>query len=198
MSLIRFFDFLFSLVGIILLSPLFIIISILIKLDSKGGVLYKQMRVGKSNKDFKLFKFRTMETNSDKKGLLTVGGKDVRVTRIGFLLRKFKMDELPQLFNVLFGDMSLVGPRPEVRKYVDLYTPNQMIILNVLPGITDLASITYRNENDLLAAAENPEQFYISEVMPAKINLNLKFIENRNIKQYFLIIIKTIFISLKG
>lgn len=198
MSLIRFFDFLFSLVGIVLLSPLFIIISILIKLDSKGGVLYKQMRVGKSNKDFKLFKFRTMETNSDKKGLLTVGGKDVRVTRIGFLLRKFKMDELPQLFNVLFGDMSLVGPRPEVRKYVDLYTPNQMIILNVLPGITDLASITYRNENDLLAAAENPEQFYISEVMPAKINLNLKFIENRNIKQYFLIIIKTIFISLKG
>lgn len=198
MSLIRFFDFLFSLVGIILLSPLFIIISILIKLDSKGGVLYKQMRVGKSNKDFKLFKFRTMETNSDKKGLLTVGGKDVRVTRIGFLLRKFKMDELPQLFNVLFGDMSLVGPRPEVRKYVDLYTPNQMIILNVLPGITDLASITYRNENDLLAAAENPEQFYISEVMPAKINLNLKFIENRNIKQYFLIIIKTIYVSLKG
>lgn len=198
MNLIRFFDFLFSLVGIIILSPLFVLVSILIKLDSKGAVLYKQTRVGKGNIDFKLYKFRTMKTNSDKKGLLTVGGKDARVTRIGFLLRKFKMDELPQLFNVLFGNMSLVGPRPEVRKYVNLYSPNEMIILNVLPGITDLASITYRNENDLLAAAENPEQFYISEIMPAKINLNLKFIENRSLKQYFLIIIKTIYVSLKG
>lgn len=198
MNLIRFFDFLFSLVGIIILSPLFVLVSILIKLDSKGAVLYKQTRVGKGNIDFKLYKFRTMKTNSDKKGLLTVGGKDARVTRIGFLLRKFKMDELPQLFNVLFGNMSLVGPRPEVRKYVNLYSPNEMIILNVLPGITDLASITYRNENDLLAAAENPEKFYIDEVMPHKLNLNLEYIENRSIQQYFRIILKTIFVSLKG
>jgi lipopolysaccharide/colanic/teichoic acid biosynthesis glycosyltransferase len=198
MSLIRFFDFLFALIGIIILSPLFIIVSILIKLDSKGAIIYKQIRVGKNNIDFGLYKFRTMKVDSDKKGLLTVGGKDARVTRIGFLLRKFKMDELPQLFNVLFGNMSLVGPRPEVRKYVELYTTEQLKILSVLPGITDLASITYRNENDLLAAAENPEKFYIDEVMPHKLNLNLEYIENRSIQQYFRIILKTIFVSLKG
>lgn len=151
-----------------------------------------QKRVGKGGEDFSLVKFRTMKTNSDKKGLLTVGSRDARITKVGYFLRKYKIDELPQLINVLNGTMSLVGPRPEVRKYVELYNENQKSILNVKPGITDYASIEYFNENDLLAKSDNPEQTYINEVMPAKIELNKKYIDNPTIVADFKIILLTL------
>jgi lipopolysaccharide/colanic/teichoic acid biosynthesis glycosyltransferase len=151
----------------------------MVKLDSKGPVFYMQTRVGKDNLDFKLFKFRTMTVDADKKGLLTVGHRDNRITRVGYYLRKYKMDELPQLLNVLLGDMSVVGPRPEVRKYVDMYNDRQQKVISVQPGITDYASIQYVNENELLKDAADPEQLYIDEIMPAKLELNLKYIENR-------------------
>jgi len=189
----RIFDFILSLFGIILLFPLFIVISILIILDSPGGIFYLQTRVGKNNKDFKLFKFRTMKTDSDKKGLLTVGNADSRITRTGLWLRKYKLDELPQLFNVLLGDMSLVGPRPEVRKYVDMYSPEQLKVLSVKPGITDNASIEYADENELLSKQPEPEKFYIREVMPAKLKINLEYISNQSVAEDFRIILKTFF-----
>ncbi|MBS1652246.1 MAG: sugar transferase [Bacteroidetes bacterium] len=172
----RLFDIFFSTIGIVILMPVFVLIAIGIAIESKGGVLYFQSRVGKNNIDFKLFKFRTMFIDSDKKGLLTIGGKDPRITKIGYYLRKSKLDELPQLLNVFLGTMSLVGPRPEVRKYVEMYSTSQQQILLVKPGITDYASIYYINENDLLAASKNPEQTYINEIMPAKIELNKKYI----------------------
>jgi lipopolysaccharide/colanic/teichoic acid biosynthesis glycosyltransferase len=188
----RAFDILFSLLGLIVLSPVFILFFILIKLDSKGSVLYKQKRVGKGNKDFKLLKFRSMKVDSDKKGLLTIGEKDSRITRIGYYLRKHKMDEFPQLINVLKGDMSLVGPRPEVRKYVELYSKEQMKVLSIRPGITDIASIQYKNENELLKKSENPEVFYIKEVMPDKLRLNILYINDRSIFKDVKIIFKTL------
>jgi len=193
----RLFDIVFSLIGIIILLPVFFIISVLIIIDSGGGIFYLQIRVGKNNKDFKLFKFRTMKTGSEKKGLLTVGNKDSRITRAGLWLRNYKLDELPQLFNVLAGDMSLVGPRPEVRKYVELYSPEQMKVLSVKPGITDNASIEYADENELLSAHSEPEKFYISEVMPAKLHINLKYIANQSLAEDFKIILKTFFRILK-
>ena len=155
-------------------------------------IFYFQKRVGKNSKNFKLFKFRTMEKDSEKKGLLTVGGRDPRVTKIGFYLRKYKLDELPQLFNVLFGTMSLVGPRPEVRKYVDLYTQKQKEVLSVRPGITDFASLKYINENDLLLKSPNPEETYIKDVMPAKLALNAEYIKQQGILVDFKIIFKTL------
>ena len=188
----RLFDIFFSLFGILILFPFFLIISLLIIVDSKGGIFYLQSRVGKASKDFKLFKFRTMKTDSDKKGLLTVGSKDSRITKIGYYLRKYKIDELPQLINVLNGTMSFVGPRPEVRKYVDLYNEDQLQILNVQPGITDFASLEYFNENDLLAKSDNPEKTYIEEVIPAKITLNKKYIANPSLGTDVSIILKTI------
>ncbi len=188
----RFFDFLFSFFGLILLFPLIVIFSFLIPIDSGGGVFYRQQRVGKDNKDFLLWKFRTMKTNADREGLLTVGKKDKRITRFGRFLRRYKLDELPQLINVLKGEMSLVGPRPEVRKYADLYSTEQKKILTVKPGITDFASVDYVNENELLGKSENPDNTYIKEIMPAKIFLNMKFIEQPTLKNYFVIIFKTI------
>lgn len=167
-------------------------------MSSKGPIFYKQTRVGKKLKDFSLYKFRTMHNGADKKGLLTVGGNDNRITKIGYFLRKYKLDELPQLINVLKGEMSIVGPRPEVRKYVNLYSEDQKRTLNVLPGITDHASIRFRNENDLLAMANNPEEFYIKELIPKKIELNSIFINNQTVKEYFIIIAKTIEIAIKG
>lgn len=190
--MIRFFDIFFSAFGLIILSPFFIIISLWIVLDSKGGVFYKQIRVGKNNIDFKLYKFRSMAVGSDKKGLITVGARDSRITRSGYFLRKYKIDELPQLINVLKGDMSLVGPRPEVRKYVDIYTDEQRKILGVRPGITDYASIEYMDENNILAQAPNPDKAYIEQVLPDKINYNMKYIKNQSIKEYFKIIVLTI------
>ncbi|MCW3115616.1 MAG: wcfS [Segetibacter sp.] len=198
MNVIRCFDFLFSLVGLIILSPVFLLVSFIIKVTSKGPVFFKQNRVGKGGDDFKVFKFRTMYLEAEKRGLLTVGGKDNRVTAVGYYLRRFKIDELPQLINVLRGEMSIVGPRPEVRRYVEMYSPEQRRTLQVLPGITDYASIEYRNENDLLALAENPEEFYINEIMPKKIELNFKYINDRSLQQYFKIITKTLIASIKG
>ncbi len=187
----RIFDFTLSLLGIIILLPIFAIISLLIIFDSPGGILYLQTRVGKNNKDFKLFKFRTMKTDSDKKGLLTVGNTDSRITRTGLWLRKYKVDELPQLVNVLLGNMSLVGPRPEVRKYVELYQVEQKKVLSVKPGITDNASIEYADENELLSKQAAPEKFYINEVMPTKLKINLEYISNQNMAEDFRIILKT-------
>jgi len=188
---IRFFDILFSFIGLIILFPFLIIIALLIKITSKGPIFYKQMRVGISNIDFLVWKFRTMHTNADKTGLLTVGGRDPRITTIGYYLRKFKLDELPQLFNVLFGSMSVVGPRPEVRKYVELYTFEQQKVLLVKPGITDWASIVYRDENVILEKSSNPEHDYIQLILPDKIRYNLIFIEKRSLTEYFKIIITT-------
>lgn len=188
----RIFDLFFSFIGLLVLLPVFIIISLLIVLDSRGGIFYKQKRVGKDNKDFYLFKFRSMRTNADKSGLLTVGGRDSRITRMGYFIRKYKIDELPQLLNVFLGDMSLVGPRPEVRKFVDLYDVKQKLVLSVRPGITDYASIEYSNENELLGKAENPEQVYIHEIMPAKLRLNLKYIAEKGMITDIKIILNTI------
>ncbi len=161
-------------------------------IDSKGWAFYLQKRVGKSNKDFYLFKFRTMHKHADKKGLLTVGDKDSRITRFGFVLRKYKLDELPQLLNVFIGNMSLVGPRPEVRKYVDMYNQEQKKVLTVKPGITDVASIAYSNENEILSKYQNPEEGYINEVMPAKIKLNMQYVNNRSFAKDLGVIAKTI------
>lgn len=189
----RFFDILFSFFGLLILSPLLLIIWLLIVLTSKGGGFYTQVRVGKGGIDFLLYKFRSMRIGADKRGLITVGGRDPRITNVGYFIRKFKIDELPQLFNVLKGDMSLVGPRPEVRKYVDLYTDEQKRVLSVRPGITDYASIEYVNENELLGKAENPDEVYINQIMPDKIRLNMKYIDNQSVKEYFKIIFLTIF-----
>ena len=186
--MIRLLDIIFSAVGLLLLSPLFLIIYILIRCESKGGGFYCQQRVGKDGRMFGLYKFRSMRTGSDKKGLITVGGHDSRITRMGYFIRKYKIDELPQLWNVLKGDMSLVGPRPEVKKYVDLYTEEQRRVLIVRPGITDYASIEYVDENEILGKADDPDRVYVEEIMPAKIKLNMRYIENRNLNEYFKII----------
>ena len=191
-KVIRFFDFILSLVGLVVLAPIFIILAIWIKIDSKGPVFYKQVRVGQNGIDFGLFKFRSMVVDADKKGLISVGGRDPRITRSGYFIRKYKLDELPQLINVLVGDMSLVGPRPEVRKYVDLYTDEQQKVLSVKPGITDYASIEYMDENEILGKSSDPEKTYIEEIMPEKIKYNMKYIQNKNLFEYFKIILSTV------
>ena len=190
--MIRFFDFILSLVGLVVLAPIFIVLAIWIKIDSKGPVFYKQVRVGQNGIDFGLFKFRSMVVDADKKGLITVGGRDPRITRSGYFIRKYKLDELPQLINVLVGDMSLVGPRPEVRKYVDLYTDEQQKVLSVKPGITDYASIEYMDENEILGKSSDPEKTYIEDIMPEKIKYNMKYINNKNLFEYFKIIFLTV------
>lgn len=190
--MIRFFDILFSLFGVLLLSPVFFILYVLIRLESKGGGLYRQLRVGRNGKDFYVYKFRSMRTGSDKQGLITVGGRDPRITRTGYFIRKYKLDELPQLFNVLKGDMSLVGPRPEVRKYVELYTDEQRKVLTVHPGITDYASIEYVDENTILGQAEDADKVYVEQILPNKIRYNMKYIHHRSVKEYFKIIFLTI------
>lgn len=193
----RFFDIIASFLGLCLLTPFFIVIALLIVLDSKGGVFYLQTRVGKDGKDFSLYKFRTMKPESDKKGQLTVGARDARITAIGYFLRKFKLDELPQLFNVLIGDMSLVGPRPEVRKYVEMYTEEQKKVLSVKPGITDYASLEYFDENRLLGESDNPEETYVREIMPEKLRLNMNYIHQQGFITDLKIIFKTIFRIIK-
>lgn len=190
--MIRFLDIVFSVIGLLLLSPVFLLLYILIRLESKGGGFYSQIRVGKDGKDFKLYKFRSMKVGADKKGLITVGGRDPRVTRVGYFIRKYKLDELPQLVNVLIGNMSLVGPRPEVRKYVDLYTPEQARVLSVRPGITDYASIEYVDENVILGNATDPDKVYVEQIMPDKIRYNLKYINHCSVSEYFKIIFLTI------
>ncbi len=188
----RFIDILFSSLGLIFLFPFFLIVFVLIKVSSKGPAFYIQQRVGQHGVEFGVFKFRTMYVDADKKGLLTVGGRDPRITRIGYFLRKYKFDELPQLINVLIGNMSLVGPRPEVKKYVDLYTHDQRQVLNVKPGITDFASLEYFEENELLGKSSNPEQTYVSEVMPKKLQLNLKYIQQSGTGTDLKLILRTV------
>lgn len=188
----RLFDVGCCVLGLIVLAPILLLIALLIRTDSKGPILYVQERIGLNGRPFYIFKFRTMVMDADKKGLLTVGGKDPRVTRIGYSLRRYKLDELPQLFNVLKGDMSLVGPRPEVKKYVDLYSSSQREVLTVKPGITDYASIVFVDENDILAKSADPEQAYIQEIMPAKLALNRKYIDEKGLLTDLRIIVKTL------
>lgn len=190
--MIRFFDILFSLIGLAIISPLIILLSIAIKIESKGPVFFKQIRIGLNGNPFKLYKFRSMYENSERKGQITIGSNDKRITRVGRFIRKYKMDELPQLFNVFKGDMSLVGPRPEVPKYVEKYSEYQMRVLSVRPGITDYASIYFSNENDILAHKDNPEEYYVKFLIPQKIRLNMIYIKNYNILVYFKIIFTTI------
>ena len=187
----RIFDITLSLFGLIILLPFMLIIAILIKLDSKGPVFFKQIRVTKNGREFKIFKYRTMRVGSDKYSQITVG-KDNRITKIGAFLRKYKLDEIPQLINVFIGDMSLVGPRPEVPKYVAFYTDEQKEILKVRAGITDYASIEFSDENDLLASEEDPEKAYIEKIMPKKIELNKKYISEISMLTDIKIILLTI------
>ena len=193
----RAFDIIASGLGLIVLSPLFLVLAIWIKLDSKGPVFYRQVRVGYKNKDFRIFKFRSMRVGSDKGSLVTIGGHDPRVTCSGYFIRKFKFDELPQLINVFVGDMSLVGPRPEVRHYVDYWTPEQMHVLDVRPGITDPASIKFRNENELMEKAEDPEKYYIEVIMQEKIKLYLEYVEKHSFFYDLGLIFKTFWVIVK-
>lgn len=186
--MIRFFDLLFSILGLVVLLPVFLIIGIVILVDSRGSIFFMQERVGKNNRDFKLIKFRTMYTGSYKQGGLTVGAHDSRITRVGQILRKYKIDELPQLINVIKGEMSIVGPRPELRKYVELYSEKQKDVLFIRPGITDIASLEYIDENELLGASSDSERTYIENIMPAKLELNRIFINNQSLGNYFRII----------
>jgi len=187
----RLFDIFASGLGLLILSPLFLVVAIWIKIDSPGPVFYRQVRVGRGNKDFRIYKFRSMKVGADKQGLITVGGHDPRVTRSGYFIRKYKLDEFPQLINVFVGDMSLVGPRPEVRKYVNMYTPEQMHVLDVRPGVTSLASIRYRNENELLDKAEDPDQFYIDVVMQDKLAIDLEYVQDASFWYDIKLIFKT-------
>ncbi len=191
--MIRLFDIFFSLAGLILLSPLLILIYILICLEGHGRGFYSQIRVGKNGIDFICYKFRSMRPGADKKGLITVGGRDSRITRVGYFIRKYKLDELPQLFNVLLGDMSLVGPRPEVRKYVNFYSKEQKKVLSVCPGITDYASIEYVDENEILGESNDPDKTYVEIILPDKIRYNMKYINNRSVLEYFKVILLTIY-----
>ena len=177
----RIFDIVVSIIILLIFLPFGIIVSLAILFESRGGVFYFQERIGKNGIPFKLWKFRSMRKDSDKSGKLTVGMRDSRITRSGIFIRKYKLDEFPQFINVLKGEMSIVGPRPEVKEYVDLYTAEQRQVLNVKPGITDLASLEYFKENELLGNSEDPEKTYIEEIMPAKIELNKKYISNPTI-----------------
>ena len=190
----RLFDMVASGCGLLVLSPVWLVVAIWIKLDSRGPVFYRQVRVGYKNRNFRIFKFRSMRMGADKGSLVTIGGRDPRITRSGYFIRKYKLDELPQLINVFVGDMSLVGPRPEVRHYVDYWTPEQMHVLDVRPGITDPASIKFRNENELMGQAENPEEYYIRVIMQEKIKLYLEYVENAS----FLYDLKLIFKTFKA
>ena len=187
----RLFDILSSLIVLLLCLPFLIIISIIISIESRGGVIFSQVRVGKDGREFKLYKLRSMRMNTEKSRQLTVGA-DARITRTGRFIRKFKLDELPQLINIIIGDMSVVGPRPEVPKYVALYTAEQRKVLSVRPGLTDYASIQYINESEVLGESEDPEKTYIAEVMPAKLKLNLKYVEEQSFATDLKLIFKTI------
>ncbi len=188
----RLFDVISSLLVLVTLSPFFLLIAILILIDSPGAVLFRQKRVGKGSKEFDLYKFRSMHCNAEKKGQLTVGGRDSRITSVGYWLRKFKLDEYPQLINVLKGDMSVVGPRPEVPKYVSLYNEEQKKVLSIPPGLTDYASLEYIDEDRLLGESEDPELMYIEQIMPKKLELNLLYLEESSFTVDLKIIFSTI------
>ena len=189
----RAFDIVSCTLAVLVLFPFGLIIALCIVCGSKGGVFYRQTRVGQNGKDFKLLKFRTMRPNADQQGLLITVGNDQRITRIGGFLRKYKIDELPQLLNIIKGDMSVVGPRPEVRRYVELYDERQRRVLTVRPGLTDYASLKYISESELLAKSDDPEKTYIEEIMPAKLELNLQYIDNQSLKEDFKLIFQTLF-----
>lgn len=187
----RLFDIILSFFALILLLPFFILIAIFIKIDSTGPIFFGQTRVGKNNRDFKLWKFRSMRKSNTNQSLITIGN-DSRITKVGSFLRAYKLDELPQLYNIIVGNMSIVGPRPEVRKYVEKYTADQLRVLSVRPGLTDYASLEYFNESEILEKYDNPEKAYIEIVMPAKLKLNLKYIDDKNPGKDLEIILKTI------
>lgn len=193
----RLFDMVASGLGLLFLCPFLLLVAIWIKFDSPGPVFYRQVRVGRYNKDFKIFKFRSMRVGADKGSLVTIGGRDPRVTRSGYYIRKFKLDELPQLINVFVGDMSLVGPRPEVRHYVNYWTPEQMHVLDVRPGITDPASIKFRNENELMEKAEDPEKYYIEVIMQEKIRLYLEYVQNASFWYDIKLIFQTLWVIVR-
>jgi lipopolysaccharide/colanic/teichoic acid biosynthesis glycosyltransferase len=188
----RLFDLFFSIVFITVFAPLFLCIAILIKFDDGGAVFFRQLRVGKNSLPFYLWKFRTMKPNSESSGQITVGARDLRITRIGFYLRKYKIDELPQMWNIVLGDMSVVGPRPEVPKYVALYAESDKIVLSIRPGLTDYASLDYFSENELLAASSDPERTYREEIMPAKLKLNKRYIQEMSLRTDLKIIVRTV------
>jgi lipopolysaccharide/colanic/teichoic acid biosynthesis glycosyltransferase len=188
----RFFDIVAATLGLLILLPLLMVVAVAIALDSKGSILFLQQRIGKGGEPFFLFKFRTMHVGADKGTAITVGNRDPRITTIGYYLRKIKMDELPQLINVLKGEMSFVGPRPEVKKFVDLYTPEQRRVLDVAPGMTDYASILFRNENELLSGKNDPVAFYVDHIMPQKLQLNLEYIDSNNLWIDIKILFKTL------
>ena len=187
----RIFDIVTSSVILLIFFPVGILISLAITMESRGGVFYRQERIGRYGMPFKVFKFRTMKVDSEKLGTLTVGMKDNRITAVGVFLRKLKLDEFPQFINVLIGQMSIVGPRPEVKEYVDLYSEEQRKVLDVKPGITDYASLEYFKENELLGKSGNPRQTYIDEIMPAKLELNKKYLANPTIMEDIKIMWKT-------
>lgn len=188
----RIFDIVASVLVLIILFPFLLIVSVWIALDSRGGIFYKQMRVGKKGKKFGLLKFRSMQINDDSNGQITVGA-DNRITKAGKFIRRYKIDEFPQLLNIIVGQMSIVGPRPEVPKYVEMYTVEQQKVLDILPGLTDYATLEYIDEQKLLGAADDPEKVYVQEVMPAKLALNLKYVSERNLGLDLKLIFKTIF-----
>jgi lipopolysaccharide/colanic/teichoic acid biosynthesis glycosyltransferase len=188
----RTFDLFFSAIGLVLFLPLFVIISLIILVDTKGSIFYTQKRVGKNKREFNLLKFRTMHHGADRAGLLTIGEQDSRITKSGKWLRKYKLDELPQFLNILTGDMSIVGPRPEVKKYVNLYSNEQMRVLSVRPGLTDYASLKYIDENKILNSYPDPEKAYVEIIMPAKLKLNLQYIEDKNLINDLGIIFQTL------
>lgn len=194
----RLFDIIASLIGLVVLIPFLFLLAILIRIDSKGSPFYLQPRVGKNGVLFKLIKLRTMRIDSDKMSAITVGARDPRITKLGYFLRKYKLDELTQLCNVLMGEMSVVGPRPEVQKFVDLYTEEQRQVLKVKPGLTDNASIHFRNENQLLEGKADPIDFYIQEIMPVKLKLNLAYIAEQSLWLDIRIVLRTIFLIVKG
>ena len=189
----RLFDIVSSGIGLLCLAPVFVVRAIWIKLDSRGPVFYRQTRVGRYGRDFRIFKFRSMRVGSDKGRQITVGERDPRITRSGYFIRRYKIDELPQLINVFLGDMAIVGPRPEVRKYVDLYSEEQRKVFQVRPGITDLASIKYRNENELLSQVDDPDTYYIDVIMPDKLTINLEYIRHQSFMGDIKIIFNTLF-----
>jgi lipopolysaccharide/colanic/teichoic acid biosynthesis glycosyltransferase len=188
----RIFDICFALLGLLILLPVFMLIAIWIKLGSKGPVFFKQQRIGKGQQPFYILKFRTMIVDAERLGKQITVGKDPRITRSGHLLRKYKLDELPQLVNVLLGQMSFVGPRPEVPYYVNYYNEQQKAVLSIRPGITDWASIKYRDENALLNSAEQPETLYIEKIMPDKLNINLQYLQSASLKKDIQIIFQTL------
>ena len=194
----RAMDIAISTAALCVLWPVFLLIALAIVIDDPGPVFYRQVRVGRGGRPFRIFKFRTMVVDADKKGLSITVGRDSRITRVGAFLRKTKLDELAQLLNVLCGQMSFVGPRPEVPRYVELYTPYQRQVLLVRPGITDYASIAYRNENDLLAGADDPEKMYIETIMPDKIELNMKYLREISPLADIRLILSTIAAVIRG